>query len=69
MIYKVTCNTKDIILINNTKLSNYISTLVRGLNNSKLTIKDSNVSAQITSITKNIPIQLDINSIHQELRN
>lgn len=69
MIYKVTCNTKDIILINNTKLSNYISTLVLGLNNSKLTIKDSNVQAQITSITKNIPIQLDINSIHQELKN
>mgnify|MGYP004670956103 CR=1 FL=1 len=65
MIYKVTCNTNDIILINNTeKLSNYISTLVRGLNNSNLTIKDSNVYAQIISITKNIPIQLDMNSIH-----
>lgn len=70
MIYKVTCNTNDIILINNTeKLSNYISTLVRGLNNSNLTIKDSNVYAQIISITKNIPIQLDMNSIHQELKN
>lgn len=70
MIYKVTCNTNDIILINNTeKLSNYINTLIRGLIKSNLTIKDSNVSAQITSITKNIPIQLDINSIHQELRN
>lgn len=70
MIYKVTYNTNDIILINNTeKLSNYINTLVCGLNNSNLTIKDSNVQVQITSITKNIPIQLDINSIHQELKN
>ena len=73
MIYKIICNANDtstILLINNSeKLSNYINTLLYGLDNSNLTKKDSNVNAQITSITKNIPIQLDINSIHQELKN
>lgn len=70
MIYKVTCKNNDILLINNTeKLSNYINTLLRSLIESNLTKTDSNVNVKITSITKNIPIQLDINSIHQELKN
>lgn len=73
MIYKIICNADDtstILLINNSeKLSNYINTLLQGLDKSNLTKKDFNVNAQITSITKNIPIQLDINSIHQELKN
>ncbi len=73
MIYKIICKADDIsaiLLINNSeKLSNYINTLLRGLDKSNLTKKDFNVNAQITSITKNIPIQLDINSIHQELKN
>ena len=73
MIYKIICKADDIsaiLLINNSeKLSNYINTLLCGLDKSNLTKKDSNVNAQITSITKNIPIQLDINSIHQELKN
>lgn len=73
MIYKIICNADDtsaILLINNSeKLSSYINILLRGLDKSNLTKDDFNVNAQITSITKNIPIQLDINSIHQELKN
>ena len=73
MIYKIICNADDtsaILLINNSeKLSSYINILLRGLDKSNLTKDDLNVNAQITSITKNIPIQLDINSIHQELKN
>lgn len=73
MIYKIICNANDtstILLINNSeKLSNYINTLLQDLDTSNLTKDDFNVNAQITSITKNIPIQLDINSIHQELKN
>lgn len=73
MIYKIICNANDastLLLINNSeKLSSYINTLLRGLDESNLAKDDPNVNAQITSITKNIPIQLDINSIHQELKN
>nr|DAG89842.1 MAG TPA: hypothetical protein [Crassvirales sp.] len=68
MIYKIICNANDastLLLINNSeKLSSYINTLLRGLDESNLAKDDPNVNAQITSITKNIPIQLDINSIH-----
>ncbi len=73
MIYKIICNADDasaILFINNSeKLSNYINTLLHGLDTPNLAKKDPNVNVQITSITKNIPIQLDINSIHQELKN
>lgn len=73
MIYKIICKANDtstILFINNSeKLSSYINTLLQGLDESNLAKDDPNVNAQITSITKNIPIQLDINSIHQELKN
>lgn len=73
MIYKIICNADDtsaILFINNSeKLSNYINTLLHGLDTPNLAKKDHNVNAQITSITKNIPIQLEMNSIHQELKN